>query len=97
MEASQLVDYQISATLLCLFEMRSELFGDKFSEGVYFPLEFRLHGQQPHKFLDVCKYIQLFYRQQLMNWRWGGKEISVEKGKIRSEFRLLKHLNSWRD
>ena len=42
---SQLVDSQNSATLLCLFEMRSELFGDKFSEGVYFPLEFRLHVQ----------------------------------------------------
>ena len=59
---------------------------DKFSEGVYFPLEFRLHVQQPHKFLDISKYIQLVYRQKLLNWGWVGKEISVENGKIRSEF-----------
>ena len=50
---SQLVDYQKSATLLCLFKMSNELFGDKFSEGVHFPLEFRLYVQQPHTFLEV--------------------------------------------
>ena len=53
------MDYQDSATLLCLFEMRNDLFGDNFSEGVRFPLELRLDVQQPHKFLDVNKCIQI--------------------------------------
>ena len=59
---SQLVEYQNGATLLCLFEMRirSELFRDKFSEGIHFPLELRLAVQKPHKFLEGNKYIQLF-------------------------------------
>ena len=60
LRSPQFYYYQNSATLLCPFEMRNELFGDKFSEGVHFPLEFRLDVQQPHKFLDVNKYIQLF-------------------------------------
>ena len=57
---SQLVDYQNSARLFCPFEMRNELFGDEFSEGVYFKLEFRLDFRQPRNFLDVNKCIQLF-------------------------------------
>ena len=59
-EKSQSVDYQNSKKLLCLSKMRNELFGDKFSEGVHFPLEYRLDVQQLHKFLDMNKYIQLF-------------------------------------
>ena len=39
--------------------MRSELFGDNFSEGVHLSLEFKLYVQAPHKFLDVNKYFQL--------------------------------------
>ena len=54
------MDHLNSETLPCLFKMRCELFGDKFSEGVHFPLEFKLYVQPPHKFLDVNKYIQLF-------------------------------------
>ena len=57
---SQLVDYQNSATLFCPFEMCTELFGDEFSEGVHYKLEFSLDFQQSHNFLDVNKCIQLF-------------------------------------
>ena len=42
------------------FEMRNDLFGDEFSEGFHFKLEFRLDFQQPHKLLAVNKCIQLF-------------------------------------
>ena len=51
---SQLVDYQNSATLLCLFEMRRELFGVKFSEGNHFPLKFRLDVQQYTSQMSGC-------------------------------------------
>ena len=76
------------------FEMRNELFGDKLSECVHFELEFtRLGVQQPHKFLDVNKYIQLYILASTANeleMRW---KRNLESGKIRSEFRLLTSFN----